>query len=276
MSSSYAEAYKNATLAALYSKYRPNYPKSLMKLLLDYLQQNGGAQDLAVDVGCGSGQGTFQLLEHFKQCLGVDISRAQIKEAQEKASSMEVKENVKFLVGDAAELPVETGTVDLVTAAAAWHWFPDKNKFYSECKRVLKQNGCLAVYSYTLPLLPASYHSTNKLIDQFYFDTLKDYWDESIQLGFNKYKGVVLPFRNVERHDIVMSQKATVADFIGFISSLASYQKFCEVHPGNSALQEFEQNIMTELTGGRSKCSAHEVQIDLEFSVFALLGQNNL
>ena len=115
--------------------------------------------------GCGSGQGTFQLLEHFKQCLGIDISRAQVKEAQEKASSMEVKENVMFLVGDAAELPVESGTVDLVTAAAAWHWFPDKNKFYSECKRVLKQNGCLAVYSYTRPHLPVSYYSTNKLID---------------------------------------------------------------------------------------------------------------
>ena len=67
-----------------------------------------------------------------------------------------------------------------------------------------------------------------------------------------------------------------MADFIGFISSLASYQKFCEVHPGNSALQELEQNIITELTGGRSKCSAHEVQIDLlELSVFAILGHND-
>ena len=45
------------THAGLYSKYKPNYPKSLVKLLLGYLQQNGGAQDLAVDVGCGSGQG---------------------------------------------------------------------------------------------------------------------------------------------------------------------------------------------------------------------------
>ena len=263
-SSSYAEAYKNATHAGLYSKYRPT------KLLLDYLQRNRVSQDLTVHVGYGSGQGTFQLLEHFKQCLGVDISRA-----QEKASSMEVK-NVKFLVGDAAELPVESGTVDLVTAAAAWHWCPGKNEFYAECKRVLKQNGCLAVYSYALPHLPVSYHTTNKLIDQFYLDILKDSWDEELQLGFNEYKGVVLPFRNIERHDIVMSQKATVADFIGLISSLSNYQKFCEVHPGNSTLQEFEQNIMTELTGGRSKCSSREVQIDLDFSVLAILGQNDL
>ena len=267
--------YHKATHAGLYSKYRPNYPKSLMKLLLDYLVHNGGAQDLAVDVGCGSGQGTFQLLEHFQQCLGIDISGVQIKEAQEKASSMEVKENVKFLVGDAAELPVETGTVDLVTAAMAWHWFPDKNKFYSECKRVLKQNGCLAVYSYTLPHLPASYHSTNKLIDQFYFHTLKDSRNEMVKIVFNNYKGVVLPFRNVERHNLVISQKTSMASFIGFISSMSSYQKFCEVHPGNLALQELEQNIITELTGGRSKCSAHEVQIDLEFPMFAILGQTN-
>ena len=128
---------------------------------------------------------------------------------------------------------------------------------------MLKQNGCLTVYSYILPRLPASYHTTNKLIDQFYFDTLKDSRNEVVQF---EYKGVVLPFRNVERHNLVMSQK----------SSMSSYQKFCEVYPGNSALQELEQNIMTELTGGRSKCSAHEVQINLEFPMFAILGQNNL
>ena len=47
--------------------------------------------------------------EHFKQCFRIDISRAQIKEAQESASSMAIKENVKLLVGDAAELALVKG-----------------------------------------------------------------------------------------------------------------------------------------------------------------------
>lgn len=39
--------------------------------------------ELAVDVGCGSGQGTHFLGEHFKKVVGTDISEAQIQEARD-------------------------------------------------------------------------------------------------------------------------------------------------------------------------------------------------
>lgn len=39
--------------------------------------------ELAVDVGCGSGQGTHFLGEHFKKVVGTDISEAQIQEAKD-------------------------------------------------------------------------------------------------------------------------------------------------------------------------------------------------
>lgn len=39
--------------------------------------------ELAVDVGCGSGQGTHFLGEHFKKVVGTDISAAQIQEAKD-------------------------------------------------------------------------------------------------------------------------------------------------------------------------------------------------
>ena len=266
--------FEKAAHAALYGRYRPTYPKSLIQLLLDYLLQNGGGEDLALDVGCGSGQSTFQLQEHFKQCVGVDVSRAQIKEAQEKAYSSAVKDNVKFFVADAVQTPVESGTVDLVTVATAWHWIPDKNKFYSECKRVLKPKGCVAVYAYGVVRLPAS-HSASQLIQQLYFDTFKDYWHESMKDYFNEYKGVVLPFCNTERHDLVMPWRASLANLIGYISSWSGYQKFCEVHPGNLVLQEFEQDIMFKLTGSKSRYCTHEVQIDMELPLFVLLGQND-
>lgn len=37
---------------------------------------------LAVDVGCGSGQGTAFLAERFAKVVGTDISQAQIQEAR--------------------------------------------------------------------------------------------------------------------------------------------------------------------------------------------------
>lgn len=38
--------------------------------------------ELAVDVGCGSGQGTLFLAERFGKVVGTDISQAQIQEAK--------------------------------------------------------------------------------------------------------------------------------------------------------------------------------------------------
>lgn len=37
---------------------------------------------LAVDIGCGSGQSTKCLAAHFENVLGIDVSSAQIQEAQ--------------------------------------------------------------------------------------------------------------------------------------------------------------------------------------------------
>ncbi len=50
-------------------------------------------------------------------------------------------------------LPAADGTVDLVTVSEAIHWFLPLgiDKFYTEVDRVLKPNGCLAVYEYSRP-----------------------------------------------------------------------------------------------------------------------------
>ena len=47
---------------------------------------------LAVDVGCGSGQSTTILAPHFDKVVGLDISAAQIDEANKK----EKPGNVEF------------------------------------------------------------------------------------------------------------------------------------------------------------------------------------
>lgn len=48
--------------------------------------QRANPAELVVDVGCGSGQGTRFLGEHFKKVVGTDISEAQIQEARDDPS----------------------------------------------------------------------------------------------------------------------------------------------------------------------------------------------
>lgn len=50
-------------------------------------------------------------------------------------------------VGTAEELPFPDGSVDLLTAASAAHWF-DAERFIKEAVRVLKPRGCLALFGY--------------------------------------------------------------------------------------------------------------------------------
>ena len=124
--------------------FRPVYPNSVCKIITSYMKSNdcSGFQH-AVDVGCGSGQSTVLLCEHFKEVFGYDISQEKIALAKYKKRTS----NIHFTKADACNLPVLTSSVDLLTCAMSWHWL-DVDKFYTEAKRVLKPRGCTAVYCY--------------------------------------------------------------------------------------------------------------------------------
>ena len=263
------ELFEKASHALKYSKYRPTYPTSLVDLLLGYISRRGASQDVVIDVGCGSGQSTFQLEDHFSRCIGVDISSAQIKEAREKARNRS-RDNVTFMVGGATEIPVEANSVDLVTIAQAWHWLPDPSLFYSECKRVLKPNGCLAVYGYGNVHLRND--SANAFVKDFYVNTLNGCWHSERRHIDDEYSEVTLPFSNTERHDLVMSRETSLSDFIGYVSSWSAYEKYCELNPENTALSDMEAKIKAELTG-ENVCSSNDVKIDMSFPLFVILGQ---
>ena len=51
--------------------------------------------DLALDVGCGSGQSTFVLSEVARRVVGSDVSPAQVKEATKEAEKRR-ESNVEF------------------------------------------------------------------------------------------------------------------------------------------------------------------------------------
>jgi ubiquinone/menaquinone biosynthesis C-methylase UbiE len=52
---------------------------------------------MAVDVGCGTGQSTFNLAPYFKRVLGIDYSDSQIKQAIKAAKESSVAGHVQFM-----------------------------------------------------------------------------------------------------------------------------------------------------------------------------------
>ena len=119
--------------ADVYDKYRPTYPAEL----IEWLWEKTHAETVA-DIGAGTGI--------FTKCLSAKPWK--ITAVEPNADMLEKLRtnlpNVKILNAPAEDTGVTSASVDLVTAAQAFHWF-DKAKFAEECKRIFTPNGRLAI-----------------------------------------------------------------------------------------------------------------------------------
>jgi arsenite methyltransferase len=99
--------------------------------------------ETVVDIGCGAG--TDLLLAARKvgptgKAIGVDMTPAMADKTRAGAREMGLG-NVDVRVGDALELPIESGTVDVVISNGVINLTPDKDRAYAEAFRILKPGG---------------------------------------------------------------------------------------------------------------------------------------
>jgi ubiquinone/menaquinone biosynthesis C-methylase UbiE len=98
-----------------------------------------------IDLGCGTGVLLGCLLDHLDEngaVTAVDISERMI----EKARAKHKDDRVRFLVADAARIPVPDSGADRVLCFSAWPHFPDPDAVIGELLRVLKPGGRLHVW----------------------------------------------------------------------------------------------------------------------------------
>lgn len=69
--------------------------------------------------------------------------------------------------GTAEELPVADGSVDLLTAASAAHWF-DHSRFLTEADRVLKSRGCLSLLGFSDSDTKFHYQNCGEKLNRIY------------------------------------------------------------------------------------------------------------
>ena len=111
-----------------------DFGTSVMDHEAAYVKQHVGADDRALDVGCGIGSLEQRFPEH--EIIGVDRSEAMIREAQERVSA-------PFVLGDATTLPVTTASVDTVVFVSTLEFIPDTDAVLAEATRVLAPGGTL-------------------------------------------------------------------------------------------------------------------------------------
>lgn len=118
-----------------YVRYRPGYPRAI----LDYLSESCGLNPLSVvaDVGSGTGILTELFLENGNLVYAVEPN-----DAMRAAAEMRLFDRPKFIsiAGSAEETTLPEGSVDIVVAGQAFHWF-DARAARREFKRTLKVDG---------------------------------------------------------------------------------------------------------------------------------------
>ncbi len=124
---------------ANYIRFRPGYPEALLPLLLP-ASQSRDAISIA-DVGSGTGIFTRLLLQQGDTVYGVEPNANMRQAAEEYLAEYE---NFISIEGDAENTGLADASVDLVTAAQAFHWF-NNDASKTEFNRILKPGGRLAL-----------------------------------------------------------------------------------------------------------------------------------
>jgi|ERR1041385_1296169 SAM-dependent methyltransferase len=96
-----------------------------------------------LDLGSGAGIDVFLASKHVGaagKVIGVDMTPQMIERAQQNAITLGIQ-NVEFRLGEIENMPVETGTADLVISNCVINLVPDKTKAFTEIYRVLKPGG---------------------------------------------------------------------------------------------------------------------------------------
>ncbi|GIY09197.1 hypothetical protein CEXT_303281 [Caerostris extrusa] len=258
--------FTGAKHAQIYAKFRPSPPASLISSIITYLEQKINPPfKKAVDIGCGSGQSTIALSPYFETILGLDVSEAQIKQAEELHSS----QNIEYQVAKGENLPVSSDSVDLITFSQSLHWF-NKNEIFPEIKRVLKPNGVVAAYGYWIPVPKFDDEDKSNRINHLITKKLGSYWDKERYIVQNHYADINLPFKDSHRLSLVQKTSSSLADYMGYLSSWSSYQKLFkeDSEAAEQLLEEIEKKFLAIL---RKEKSPEELILGLYTDFFMII-----
>ncbi|NOU74997.1 methyltransferase domain-containing protein [Paenibacillus sp. LMG 31458] len=127
-----------------YSRYRPIYPSSLLRFLVNKFSLNGEGRLL--DLGCGTGQLTLKFNDWFQEIIGVDTEPEMLNEALH-LSNVNRVDNACWLQGRAEERSSDWGSFRLMLIAKAFHWM-DRESILEILYNSSDDNGGIAIIDY--------------------------------------------------------------------------------------------------------------------------------
>ncbi|MCB2218802.1 MAG: class I SAM-dependent methyltransferase [Bacteroidetes bacterium] len=134
MSNRFEERYKTGNLP--WDIKRPD------RNLIETIREYDIAPGHALDVGCGTGDNVFWMIENGFNATGIDYSPSAIEHAREKAQTRQL--NPEFYVVDVLKDKIPGAPYDFVFDRGCFHSFDkqkERNRYAANVHQVLKESG---------------------------------------------------------------------------------------------------------------------------------------
>lgn len=196
--------------ASSYADARPGYPPALFHWLA--AQCRGHA--LAWDAGCGNGQASVALADHFDRVFASDPSAAQIGNAL-------AHPRITYAVEPAERCRLADGSADLVTVAQAYHWF-DHARFCAEARRVLAPGGVVAVWTYAESRVD---RAVDEVFSRLHDRLLVEDWPAGREHVISGYRDLPFPLQRIEVPTFCMSRRWDLPQYLAYLRSWSASER---------------------------------------------------
>jgi ubiquinone/menaquinone biosynthesis C-methylase UbiE len=140
-------------VADFYHRYRRGYPRAVIDALVDAFGL--GPDDVAVDLGCGTGQLTVPLAARVRAVVGMDPEPDMLARARNAAAAQAVT-NVTWSLGADTDLPalgalLGDRSLAAVTIGQALHWM-SHDELFATVRQLVRPGGGVAVVTNGVPI----------------------------------------------------------------------------------------------------------------------------
>jgi ubiquinone/menaquinone biosynthesis C-methylase UbiE len=202
------------TVAREYANFRPGYPPDLF----EWLARASPSREAVWDAGCGSGQASVALAEHFTSIHATDVAAEQIAAAKPHP-------RVRYAVAPAEKCGLADASVDLVTVAQALHWF-DVEAFYAEARRVARPGALLVAWNYPRPEFDEP--ALDEVFRDFYANVVGPYWPAGRKHVENNYATLPFPQPEMPHPRFAIHLDWSRSQVIGYVSSWSATARYRE------------------------------------------------
>ena len=207
--------------AVNYDKWRPRYCDELFSAIIDYSQLNN--KNLAVEIGCGTGQATEPILKTGCSVIAVEYGENLASFASQK---FEKYKNFRVQNIEFENYHCENNTVDLVYSATAFHWIPEEIG-YKKVFNMLKDDGVIALF-WNKPFLNKTDDPLHQKIQTIY-DHFREEGKSLIEDDAERYQTILNTIRkygfiNAEYHIYKNTRRFNADEYISLLDTYSDHR----------------------------------------------------